>query len=92
MKRTARLFLAKDEELEAMGGGSWYISSAYDAACRFLAWGENSKFSTISSGLFLSQKDVKVGARLMVLGFPLGLRSTLYASPIARQGMVARSD
>lgn len=84
--------LLENEEIERHNAGSWYLSPAYDVACRFMAWIGKPKFKTIPLKMFLSHKDTKVGARLLVLGFPLGLRSTAYANPIARQGMVARSD
>lgn len=84
--------LLQNEEVERHNAGQWYFSSDYDVACRFIAWTGKPKFKTIPLRMFLSHKDIKVGARLLVLGFPLGLRSTAYANPIARQGMVARSD
>lgn len=84
--------LLQNEEVESNNAGPWYISSTHDVACRFMAWSGNPKLSMIPLRMFLSHKEVKVGARLLVLGFPLGLRSTAYANPIARQGMVARSD
>jgi len=84
--------LLQNEEIERHNAGPWYHSSGYDVACRFMAWPGKPKFKIIPLGMFLSHKDAKVGARLLVLGFPLGLRSTAYANPIARQGMVARSD
>jgi hypothetical protein len=40
----------------------------------------------------LSQKYLTTAAPVLVLGFPMGLRSEQYARPITRHGIVARSD
>lgn len=84
--------LLNDEEIEHHNAGPWFLSPESDVACRFLVWHGSPKFKWLHSQIFLSHKEVKAGARLLVLGFPLGLRSPMYANPIARQGMVARSD
>jgi hypothetical protein len=41
---------------------------------------------------FLPRAKLQTGANLLVLGFPLGLRSEEHPNPIARRGMVARAD
>ena len=35
---------------------------------------------------------IEAGAPIFIIGFPLGLRSEDYATPILRRGMVSRSD
>lgn len=81
-----------DKELEEKGLGSWFISKEYDVACRFIERKKTSDVKTLTLGNFVYQKNIQTGAPLIILGFPLGLRSEEYAKPIARKAMVARSD
>jgi hypothetical protein len=84
--------LVADEALQKEGLGKWFISEKEDVACRFLAWRETSKIATIPLDTLLPQSKLQPGAQLVILGFPLGLRSPNHANPIARRGIVARSD
>ena len=61
-------------------------------ACRFILFTETSDLSTISEDAFLERESIQVGAPILLLGFPLGLRSEKYALPIARSGIIARVD
>lgn len=85
-------YLIKDEELISKELGPWFMATKNDVAVRFLEWKETARFSVISQADFIPKADLQVGANLLVLGFPLGLRSPEHPNPIARRGMVARSD
>jgi len=81
-----------DRDVVARGLGNWFMS-ATDLACRFIGFSADGKFRTITTADFLDDtSDLSAASPLLVLGFPLGLRSTGYTRPIARQGIVARAD
>jgi len=71
--------------------GNWFSSANYDVACRFIVFGDPD-VKTFSLEMFLSQKSIRPGAPVLVIGFPLGLRSEVYAVPIVRRGSVAFVD
>ncbi len=83
--------LISDQMQTAMTGG-WFISSNADLACRFITYANESDFALIPVSLLLPQKNLEVGAHVLILGFPMGLRSEKYTTAIARNGIVARSD
>jgi trypsin-like peptidase len=85
-------YLLEDRQLEENGRGNWFLSTTHDLACRFLEWKTTSKFRAITQDKFLPKIKLQTGANLLVLGFPLGLRSEEHPNPIARKGMVARAD
>lgn len=85
-------YLIEDQELQEGGLGGWFVAEGNDVALRFLKWKEKTRFARIRDVDFIPRKDLRVGASLLILGFPLGLRSSEHPSPIARKGMVARSD
>ena len=85
-------YLLNDLELEETGRGNWFLSTTHDLASRFLRWKATSKFRAITQDKFLPKSKLQTGANLLVLGFPLGLRSEEHPNPIARKGMVARAD
>jgi hypothetical protein len=72
--------------------GRWFLSSNSDLACRFISYANGSDIATIPVSLLLPQKNLDVGAHILILGFPMGLRSEKYATAIARNGIVARSE
>lgn len=79
------------EELLQSTGGPWFFSKHNDIACRFVGWPvdvPDAKGIPLSDALEAAQ--LNTGAPLIVLGFPVGLRSTTHKHPIARSGMVAR--
>jgi hypothetical protein len=81
-----------EDDLAKRGGGTWNFSSS-DIACRFIAWPTTeTHIVTIAAENFLTAKSLTVGAPLLVLGFPLGLRSADHPRPIARHGIVGRAD
>jgi len=80
------------DQLQATLTGRWFVSSNSDLACRFISYRNESDFKIIPTSLLLSQKNLAVGAHVLILGFPMGLRSEKYTTAIARSGMVARSD
>ena len=77
----------KNEQL-----GDWFVSTTHDIACRFIAWPESSKPTTIPQSAIMRADELNAGAPLAILGFPLGNRSTDHAKAILRSGMVARAD
>lgn len=85
-------YLIDDQELQTKGLGPWFFATNNDVAIRFLQWKETAKFAVITQADFIQRADLQVGANLLVLGFPLGLRSPEHPNPIARKGMVAQSD
>lgn len=72
--------------------GGWIVSKTSDIACRFIAIDNDSDIMQLPFDSFLSHDLVRPGARVLIPGFPLGLRSKEYAHPIVREGIVARSD
>ena len=70
----------------------WFLSDSFDLACQFIYRKKTSDVMFIPLSMFLSAAKVNVGAPLVILGFPLGLRSSEFAVPIARKAMVARTD
>lgn len=85
-------YLLKDLQLEEKGYGKWFLSKTHDVACRFIEREPISKFRAITSSKFLPTIQLHTGANLLVLGFPMGLRSEAHPNPIARKGMVALAD
>lgn len=73
------------------GNGAWNFSTA-DIACRRVWWPGETHVMTIAAENFLTADSVAVGAPLLVLGFPLGLRSPDHPRPIARHGIVGRAE
>lgn len=71
--------------------GSWFLSADSDVACRFLALGPTSEIALFDFGQFLKGALVRPGAPILVPGFPMGLRSEEYSTPLVRRGVVARS-
>jgi len=85
--------LVKEEELNRLKIGSWFLSRDKDLACRFISFAGTSDLSAIPKDSFLlEQESIQAGAPILLLGFPLGLRSEKYALPIARSGIIARVD
>lgn len=81
-----------DKDLEAKGRGSWFLSTSSDVACRFFEQSDSLHFRSIPIHMFLPLAQIQTGADLLVLGFPLGLRSEKHPKAIARRGMVALAD
>lgn len=69
--------------------GNWFLSTNADLACRIIAFGNESDFATIPLDHLLPKMYVHAATPVLVLGFPMGLRSEKYATPIARHGIVA---
>ena len=70
----------------------WFPSEKYDLACRLIVRIGTADLVQIPYSVFLSAENVQAGAPLFIIGFPLGMRSEEYATPIVRHAMVARSD
>ncbi|MFP4475513.1 MAG: serine protease [Desulfatibacillaceae bacterium] len=88
---SGKSILVEDAPLRKQGLGGWFLAPEVDIACRFIGWRRTSEIAAIPLDAFLSYKDVQAGTPLLVLGFPLGLRATDHANPIARKGMAGRS-
>ena len=84
--------LLKDADLIMAGGGSWFVSPNQDVAVRFLPFVQGALVKAIPLDRFVEENQVEAGTPIAVLGFPMGLRSTDHARPIARRGMVARAE
>lgn len=80
------------DQFQATLTSGWFVSSNTDLACRFITFGNESDFAPIPTSLLLPQKNLEVGAHVLILGFPMGLRSEKFTTAIARGGIVARSD
>lgn len=82
-----------DSELANAGAGRWFFSENYDLACRLFGWPSEKKAPTvIPINKTLPTESLQPGAPLLVLGFPSGLKAEFYNKPLARQGMIARSE
>lgn len=84
--------LIRDADLESHQLGSWFVSAQHDVACRFISWPKTAEMTTIPQSSIMRTDELNAGAPLVILGFPLGNRSTDHARAIARSGMVARAD
>ncbi|TKB74322.1 MAG: trypsin-like peptidase domain-containing protein, partial [Nitrospira sp.] len=80
-----------DDELPK-GLASWFNAPASDVACRFIAWPDSATLVTLTPDNFIADGALSAGAPVLVLGFPLGLRSADHPRPIARHGIVGRVD
>jgi V8-like Glu-specific endopeptidase len=90
--RSGKSILLGDEIIKKLTGGKWFLSKTSDIACQFIYRKETSDVLFISISDFLSAAELNVGAPLVILGFPVGIRSDEFAVPIARKAMVARTD
>jgi hypothetical protein len=79
-----------EDLLVRQGAGEWLFSETQDLACRLIGWPGPQNPPTIPLDTFVEESLLNVGAPLLILGFPTGLRSTTHRYPIARRGMVAR--
>jgi Trypsin-like peptidase domain len=79
-----------EDSLVSDGAGEWLFSNTHDLACRLIGWPGPQNPPTIPLDTFVEESLLNVGAPLLILGFPTGLRSTTHRYPIARRGMVAR--
>ena len=88
--------LVTDEQAADATQSSWFSSPDADVACRFvttLSCGETSVVRTLPLSRFLEAEHVQAAAPILVVGFPTeNLRSTQHATPIVRNGIVARND
>jgi hypothetical protein len=81
-----------DTDFEQRDLGRWFISATHDVACRFIGRSRTSRLVAIPHNMLLPQEQLQAGASLLILGFPLGLRSPEQTMPVARRGIIARSD
>lgn len=80
-----------DESLSTAGLGAWFFSSDNDVALRAFGTPTTAPpISPIPLSVFLSDPaQLQVGATLLILGFPMGLRLQGYEAVIARSAMVS---
>ena len=90
-ERTNASDLISDQVQTTLFGG-WFMSANADLACRLIGYANESDLAPIPVNLLLPQKNLEVGAHILILGFPMGLRSEKYTTAIARNGIVARSE
>jgi|GEM_PF-5098255 len=74
--------IVTEEDLMKMGAGSWFLSKTSDIAVRFMCNLPGSDILTIPQNMFLKDENVQPGTPSLILGFPMGLRSDDYATPI----------
>jgi hypothetical protein len=72
--------------------GNWLVSTNADVALRFISWEDRSDFAPMPMYVMLPQKSIQAGAPLVILGFPMGLRSEEHSVAVLRKGVIARSD
>jgi hypothetical protein len=84
--------LLNDSDLVRVGAGNWFVSKKSDAALRFMAFSQKSDILKIPPNLFLKNENVEPGTPALILGFPMGLRSEEYATPIVRRAVVALKE
>lgn len=82
--------LITDNYFRKIGAGDWYYSTSDDVACRFIGRKKTSKVSASEYSYFASKDKIGPASPVLILGFPLGLRSEEHALPIVRKGIVAR--
>lgn len=85
-------FLIRDRRQREQGMGQWFFCAQDDLACRFIALGASADILAIPRTSVLPSSQLQAGASCVILGFPMGLRSTEYATPIVRSAMVSRAD
>jgi len=90
--KSGQSILYKSIDIENSNLGNWFLSKTSDLACKFILRKETSDILSIPLSMFLPTSELNVGAPLMVLGFPMGLRSDEFAVPIVRKAMAAKVD
>lgn len=84
--------LVNDDDANLFVKSGWVKSGKSDLALRLIVRKETTDFITIPYSLFILDGKVEAGAPLFIIGFPFGLRSETYATPIVRRGIVGRKD
>ena len=72
--------------------GPWFLSDKHDVAVRFFPYGNTTDILAVPSTMNMTVDRVKPAATILILGFPMGLRSEEHTTAIVRRGSVARSD
>jgi hypothetical protein len=90
-KKGKSIVILDDYATNSLKSG-WVRSETLDVACRLIVPRITADIILISYSVFLPAKQVQAGAPLFIIGFPMGMRSEQYATPILRRGIVARSD
>jgi hypothetical protein len=84
--------LIQDGDATRLSKTGWIKSEKLDIACRLIGRRKTTEYVTIPYSIFLPAKQLQAGAPLFIIGFPLGMRSEKYATPVVRRGIVARPD
>ena len=84
--------IINDKDLIKLGEGNWFLSKTSDAAVRFMPHNQKSDILKIPAKFFLKKENVEPGTPALILGFPMGLRSEEYATPIVRSAVVALKE
>ena len=90
--KSGKSILLTDDDFNKLTGGKWFLSDTSDLACRFIYRQNSSDILFIPLSMLLPSEDLNIGAPLVILGFPMGLRSDEFAVPIARKAMASRVD
>ena len=85
-------YLVKETFVQKMGGGDWFLANDSDVAVRFLFHQKDSDIIHIPLDALIQKDYVQAGTPALILGFPMGLRSKNYATPIVRKAIVALND
>ena len=84
--------IVNDQELVKLGGGSWFLSETADLAIRFMYRPKGSDLLSIPQKMFLKNENIQPGTPALILGFPMGLRSKKYTTPIVRKAIVSLKE
>lgn len=84
--------LLTESYMRSNAPGTWFISTNADVACRYILASNMRAIVAIPRQMLLRQGLVRSGAPLCVAGFPMGIRSETYPTPILRRGIVSISE
>lgn len=85
-------YVVHEDFLQKDGVDTWFLSNKSDVAVRFLLKRKESDLLTIPLTMFIDKDHIQPGTPALILGFPMGLRSKKYATPIVRRAMVALNE
>lgn len=91
-RKDGKSILIPDSITTAQLKTGWFRSKTNDVTCRLVYIEVNSDLVNIPYTQFLHTSQIEPGAPLFIIGFPLGLRSDQYATPIVRRASIARVD
>lgn len=84
--------IISENDLVKHGFGGWFFHPSADVACRLIMYPGDHAMIDIPTSMLLPKSQLRCGARILVPGFPRGIRSTNDFRPLFRQGIVSRID